>query len=411
MTEQLLALLLKQALLLSGGVALLAALRKPLLRLGAGVTYAAWLLVPALLLTAALPRPTQEPLHVALEAAGGASLAMAPPALVTPAPTVAMALLVAWLAGALLLTAVLARRQWQLARLGTHLPAGSSPALVGVLRPRVALPRDFDQRFPPEQRQLILAHEEVHRARHDNAWNLLASALLAVHWWNPLAWWAARRFRADQELACDAAVLATHPGAQADYTQALLAAHDLHHLGAPLASRWGTSHPLIERIAMLDHPRPLPRLGNLALASLLLTATGLAYAAQSATPPADARQMELKLDISYRTGTDKDRKTMSSQPTIRVRTGERATVMFNGTPGAPTPESLAIAIVARDLGDDKIELQTEVSKGSPLTIAYKPRLITHNGVKARIEQGSDNPADMERLSLAITPTFLGEPKP
>lgn len=410
MTEALLATLLQQGLLLSLALLGLAALRQPLRQLGAGALYAAWLAVPLLLLTPALPRPVHEPLVLAL-AAAGAPTGVAAPGLPLPPTDWAEITLSLWLAGTAAVALAQARRQWRLARLGSALPAGSSPALVGLLRPRLALPLDFEARFPPAQRALILAHEQVHRDRLDNLWNLLACGLTALHWWNPLAWWAERRFRADQELACDAAVLAAHPHAQADYTQALLAAHDLHHLGAPLASRWGTTHPLVERIAMLNHPRPLSRLGALALSGLLLGAASLAYAAQASSPAAEARLVELKMDINYRTGTAQDRKTLTTQPTVRVRVGERATVMFNGTPDAPTPESLAIAIVAQDLGDDRIELQTEVSKGSPLTVAFKPRLITRNGVQARIEKGSNDPADMEMLSLTITPRLLGEAKP
>lgn len=409
MSEALLGALLRQAALFSLAVLLVVVLRPLVKRAGAGALYAAWLLVPALLLTPALPRPTAEPLHLVLAAPARAATAAA--ALPAPASGTAPVWLALWLAGAAGVVLRQARQQWQLARFGRRLPAGSSPALVGLLRPRVALPADFEQRFPPAQRTLILAHEQVHRERRDNAWNLLACTLSALHWWNPLAWWAARRLRADQELACDAAVLAAHPGARADYTRALLAAHDLQHFGAPLASRWGTTHPLVERIAMLNRPRPLSGLGALALGSALLTVAGLAYAAQSEAPPANAPQLELKMNISYRTGTDKEQKTLSSQPTVRVRAGERATVMFNGTPDAPTPESLTIAIVARDLGDDRIELQAEVSKGDPLAVVSRPRLVTRNGVQAVIEQGRDDPVASEHLSLSITPTRLAETKP
>ncbi|PTT89225.1 hypothetical protein DBR42_08280, partial [Pelomonas sp. HMWF004] len=252
MSERLLSVLLQQAALLSAGIILLATLRPLLLkRLGAGGVYTAWVLVPALLLTPLLPRPPQEPLRVVLQAVRN-SEAVAAPALPAPPPDQPVIWLALWLGGAALVAATAAWRQWRLARLGERLPAGSSPALVGLFKPRVALPVDFEQRFSPAERELILAHEQVHRDRLDNLWNLLACALTALHWWNPLAWLAARRLRADQELACDAAVLATRPDALADYTRALLSAHDLHHLGAPLASRWGTTHPLVERIAMLN---------------------------------------------------------------------------------------------------------------------------------------------------------------
>ncbi|MCE4553166.1 M56 family metallopeptidase [Pelomonas cellulosilytica] len=410
MPERLLGLLLTQAVLLSMAVALLALLRLPLGRLGAGARYASWLLVPALLLTAALPRPAHEPLTLAWHAAG-ASVMPAAPAPPTPYGRPSVAWLVLWLGGGLIVALQHARRQWRLARLGDRLPAGCSPALIGLFRPSVALPADFEMRFTPAQRVLILAHEEVHSQRLDNLWNLLACGLGALHWWNPLAWWAARRMRADQELACDAAVLAAQPDARADYTQALLAAHDLRHLGAPLASRWGTTHPLLERIAMLNRPRRLTRVSAAALATILLAAAGAVYAVQGDAPPLDGRLVSLRLELSYRTGNGDDSRTRSTKATLRVHPGERALLMLDGRPDAPAPDQVAVAIVANDVGDDKIELRAELSKGAPLNIVSRPRLVTRNGVQALIELGREDPVASEHLSLSITPTLLADAKP
>src|SRR3546814_498383 len=95
------------------------------------------------------------------------------------------------------------------------LRAGSStglPAVVG-LRARIVLPADFDVRYSADERALILAHERTHRARGDVAGNALMAALRCVYWFNPLLWIAADRFRRDQELACDATVVARHPHA------------------------------------------------------------------------------------------------------------------------------------------------------------------------------------------------------
>ncbi len=250
MTEAVLAVLGRQALLLSLSLVLVMALRPLVLkRWGALASYTAWLLVPALLLTPALPRPSQEPLAVllTLSSAAAPSATVATPIATPVWPGLLLGL---WLLGTLAVLIELSRRQLKLR--GPVLPAGASPALVGLLRPRVLLPLDFEARFRPEERALILAHEAVHRARGDNAWRALAWGLAALHWWNPLAWAALRRLQADQELACDAAVLRQRPGCTATYTRALLAAHGLRSPGAPLASRWGSTHPLIERIAMLD---------------------------------------------------------------------------------------------------------------------------------------------------------------
>jgi len=57
---------LGQALMLSLAVVVLWLVRPCLLRFGAGLTYAAWWLVPAFLLTPVLPRPSVEPVRLAL---------------------------------------------------------------------------------------------------------------------------------------------------------------------------------------------------------------------------------------------------------------------------------------------------------------------------------------------------------
>ncbi|MCA1750027.1 MAG: M56 family metallopeptidase, partial [Sphingomonadales bacterium] len=55
---------------------------------------------------------------------------------------------------------------------------------------------------------LALAHEISHHKSGDLFANLAGFGLLCLHWFNPLAWYAWRAFRFDQEAACDARVLA-----------------------------------------------------------------------------------------------------------------------------------------------------------------------------------------------------------
>ncbi len=396
MSERLLAALAQQALLLSVAIALLWVLRPVLLkRLGAGAAYAAWLLVPALLLTPLLPRPAQEPLRVVLQATAGTAPATVP-ALPAPPSGQAGLWLALWLAGSACVVAVQARRQLRLARLGKHLPAGSSPALVGLLRPRVTLPVDFEQRFAPAERELVLAHEEVHRQRLDNLWNLLAWTLTALHWWNPLAWWAQRRLQADQELACDAAVLTTRPDAQATYTRALLAAHGLNAPGAPLASRWGTTHPLVERIAMLNRPRPLNRRRALLLAATVSTVSALAYAAENPAP-ADNGYLKLQVKLEQTQG---DSKTSRSFRLIG-KDGERMLVMSRG--GVPE-EAWRIGLLARKVGENQVSIESEIGRGEPAVEVGRPSVQTALGQMARVEFDDDKTG--ARLALELTPEAM-----
>lgn len=86
--------------------------------------------------------------------------------------------------------------------------AAQGPLAVGVLRPQVVLPADFHNRFGEAERELVLAHELMHHRRGDLVSNMAALVLLSLQWFNPIAHIAFRRFRDDQELACDADVIA-----------------------------------------------------------------------------------------------------------------------------------------------------------------------------------------------------------
>lgn len=327
-----LTLLARDTLLLGLGVLLAALLGRPLRRLGgAGLGYGRWALPPLLLATAHLAPwlPSWATLAAIAERVGLSGLLPSAAALVLPPVRVVMdlgqpALLAGawaswsawlsglWLAGALALAALQwASQRRYVARLSPcpdpagpgslpgrptppiwRGPAGSSPALLGLWRPRLVLPADFEQRFDATERALILAHEQVHRRRHDNAINLLALVLCLLHWFNPLAWWARGRLLRDQELACDLAVLRQHPAPlHRHYQQALLKAQGLDMSSpapAPLVAAWHSHHPMIERIRMLKthSRRPASRRARLLAQALLagaaLGAAGTVAAWQSA---------------------------------------------------------------------------------------------------------------------------------
>ena len=86
--------------------------------------------------------------------------------------------------------------------------AARGPLAFGIWRRYVAFPRDFTDRYDADERDLALAHELGHHARGDLIANWVALVVLALHWFNPVAWRAFRAFRADQEMANDARVLA-----------------------------------------------------------------------------------------------------------------------------------------------------------------------------------------------------------
>ncbi|MBD5466563.1 MAG: peptidoglycan DD-metalloendopeptidase family protein [Lachnospiraceae bacterium] len=78
-----------------------------------------------------------------------------------------------------------------------------APFTVGIFRPVICLPEGL----LPFQREMVLAHENMHIRRRDNLSKLLAYAVRCVHWFNPFVWLAFRYFEEDMEASCDEAVL------------------------------------------------------------------------------------------------------------------------------------------------------------------------------------------------------------
>jgi hypothetical protein len=158
------------------------------------------------------------------------------------------------------------------------------PMAVGFLQRRIVVPLDFATRYSPSER-----HELVHHRRGDLWWNLGALIVLTVNWFNPIAHFAFRAFRADQELACDAAVtrrinqLALH-----DYARALV--KSASRPGQIAACPMYEADQLKRRLKMMKEHRATLRRnlgGSVALSALL--AGGLIFAgpgfAQEEAPP------------------------------------------------------------------------------------------------------------------------------
>lgn len=80
----------------------------------------------------------------------------------------------------------------------------TSPAVYGIFRPRIILPHTYEN---AKELPFVLMHEEKHIRRLDNLWRIMAFIVVALHWFNPLAWLFLRCFLVDAEIACDESVL------------------------------------------------------------------------------------------------------------------------------------------------------------------------------------------------------------
>ncbi|HEX8786538.1 MAG TPA: M56 family metallopeptidase [Telluria sp.] len=298
-------------------VCLLALVRRRLrARIGAEAVYALWLAVP---LGVAL---CCWPMHRVLVQV---RLPLAAPALASSAPLVPAApgfgmpdgatlLAGLWLFGAAISALLLVLRQWRYGRaLGPLRHAGVDawlsarsdlgPMLVGLPRPRIVLPADFYERYTAEEQAAILAHERTHRLRGDLWWNALAAVLRCVFWFHPLAGFAQRLYSADQELACDSAVLRSRRHAPRSYAQALLKTQAGTSL--PLACTMQAGSALKERILNLQQgaaPRHMRVAALLALAVLGVAGGRIAWAASlqviQVGVAVPAARLKVALDLS-----------------------------------------------------------------------------------------------------------------
>ncbi len=175
--------------------------------------------------------------------------------------------------------------------------AATGPLAFGIWRKYVAFPRDFAERYDPVERNLALAHELGHHLRGDLIANWIALVVLALHWFNPVAWRAFRAFRADQELACDALVLSGRaPALRHAYGRAIV--KSAHGGAVSAACHLHTVNELKGRLKMLSKHNPKSRArvttgivgaAALTLAGLALTASGAGAVmtqADAPTPPA-----------------------------------------------------------------------------------------------------------------------------
>lgn len=309
MTSDLLPFLAKANLVLAAAVVLVLLLRRPVrAAFGARSAYALWLIAPLSILALLIPaRTVIQPLEPMRPAASVQASAWNTPLAETPVEAVGSVsplsrlpvgqiLLGLWLCVALGGLVVQAERQRRFVRSLGKLSAsggvlwsdraGVSPAVIGALAPRVVLPADFSERFTAQEQALILAHEKNHLAVGDAQINAVVTGLQCLFWFNPFVHLGAAVLRVDQEIACDAAVLARHPRTRRAYGEAMLKTQ-LATCPPPLGCHWPASanKQLKERFILLAHHHANRRrhlAGATAVAILGLSAAAAAWAAQPA---------------------------------------------------------------------------------------------------------------------------------
>jgi bla regulator protein BlaR1 len=186
-----------------------------------------------------------------------------------------------------------------------------SPALFGLLRPRLLLPAQVLETLPPEGLRHVFLHELVHLKR----WDILAawagSILQVIHWFNPLVWLGFRRMRSDREIACDEGALGLlSPSERTEYGRTLLLLQELLAAPSPLPSLAGVveeTSTFTWRIKMIANFKHIPGLrpwsplsiGLLGMFTLGAFSFSFALHGENGVPSALAQPIQDKVDYPF----------------------------------------------------------------------------------------------------------------
>jgi len=376
-------------------------------RFGAEAMYMLWLLLPLGVALCCWPVHRQfvqmQPAVVpALSTATSPSLAALP----SSGPHYAAIALCFWLVGAAANALLLCRRQRQFTRsLGaleraegdTWMSARSDigPMLVGLLRPRIVLPASFDCRYSVQERAAVLAHERMHRQRGDLWWNMLGAALRCLFWFHPLGRAAQRCYLADQELACDSAVLRSGSHAPKAYANALLKTQT--SVSLPLGCAMQATSPIRERILNLDRRSPGRRVRvSIALVLALATVSGgrLAWAASrevivvDAVAASDAVRTQAPYGVNMTIAIHGEQ----TSPRLLVRAGEPFAVA-----GEHGGTSWRVEFTLDRIGDGMVRLAGKITEDGKIIAA--PVLVAPLGERVSVQIGND-----VRVALVVQET-------
>ena len=190
--------------------------------------------------------------------------------------------------------------------------AVDTPCLFGLIRPAIYVTPEAAA--DANLLRHALAHEISHYRQLDHVWCAVRCVCLALHWYNPLVWLAAKLSRRDSELACDeATVKRLGENERAEYGRSLIRMTCENPHGAAVATTMSARpKELKERIKMLTKNRHSVIALSLA-AILAVSATACSFVSSPAeTTPVPG----------------------SDAGTITFRNGEESTFDFTAPGGA-----------------------------------------------------------------------------
>ena len=232
----------------------------------------------------------------------------------------------------------------------------STPAVTGLLRPRLLLPHEH---YDVQELRYILRHELCHLKRRDMLLKLVLLAANAMHWFNPVVYLMLRQADEDIELACDSAATdGLELPERAAYSRTLLAAVQSSVRALPATTCFGgTVERLKRRITNVLGAQKKRGLGVVALVLALTLTAGCAVSwgeraqAQKNDDPFADKSYTVDT-LLYEAPGFTDGFSDGAYPTFRTATnpaGEKYVTMFN---------DLGYALIYGPMEEYKLETQS-----------------------------------------------------
>jgi hypothetical protein len=206
------------------------------------------------------------------------------------------------LVGALLLSGAhlyWRRRRWTrgtMAGASVYITPDVGPAVVGLIRPQIAVP-GWLLDCPSATQQLVISHERAHLEGNDVPLFTCALFLLAWMPWNLPLWWQLRRLRRAIEVDCDVRVL-RQGGDVRTYGEVLLSVAQRHSGYVGAVAGMSESRSFLEQRIRLMLRQPVRWRHALVAGFAAVSLTLLTVAAEVEPPNAGGDHREIILDAS-----------------------------------------------------------------------------------------------------------------
>jgi len=115
---------------------------------------------------------------------------------------------------------------------------------------RIVVPVRLWNRLSSAERLAVLHHELCHLRRGDLWKAIVARLVVSIHWFNPFAWLAAKRFDESAEWSCDTMLAREAPSRVTQLAGALLVAAQSQQ-NSPMVALSATGGPLFQRVRRL----------------------------------------------------------------------------------------------------------------------------------------------------------------